>query len=149
MAELLAADGFDVTIVTSYPVLSPVSDETLEGEMLRAHVHRAGIRVRHARTLTAIEVGSPAAGPVLLTGTDRHGDPWSAECDGVVLVTQQASEDSLFRELAAQGVPAFIVGDAVAPRLISEAVFDGHRLGREIDRPDPGRPAPYLREHAG
>jgi len=39
-----------------------------------------------------------------------------------------------------------LIGDAVAPRIISEAVFDGHRLAREIDRPDPGRPVPYLRE---
>lgn len=32
--------------------------------------------------------------------------------------------------------------------MISEAIFDGHRLGREIDRPDPAQPAPYLREPA-
>ena len=35
-------EGFEVTVVTSYPVLSPVSDHTLEGDMLRAHVHQAG-----------------------------------------------------------------------------------------------------------
>ena len=39
-----------------------------------------------------------------------------------------------------------MIGDAVAPRIISEAVFDGHRLAREIDQPDPDRPVPYLRE---
>ena len=149
LAELLMADGYAVTIVTTYPVLSPVSDETLEGDMLRAHVHRAGIEVVHATTVTAI-AGGPAADPVLLTGADRYGEPWSHACDGVVLVTQQASEDSLYRELTGQddGLAVFRIGDAVAPRLISEAIFDGHRLGREIDGPDPARPVPYLREHA-
>jgi dimethylamine/trimethylamine dehydrogenase len=34
----------------------------------------------------------------------------------------------------------------VAPRLIADAIFDGHRLAREIDSPDPERPLPYLRE---
>jgi len=30
----------------------------------------------------------------------------------------------------------------------SEAIFDGHRLAREIDGQDPGYPAPYRRERA-
>jgi dimethylamine/trimethylamine dehydrogenase len=147
VAELLAAEGFEVTVVTTFPVLSPVSDETLEGDMLRAHLHRAGVTVQHATTITGIGAGS-------VTGHDRHGDPWSAGCDGIVLVTQQVSEDALYAELA--GDPAALaaagisglyrIGDAVAPRMISEAIFDGHRLAREIDDENPGQPAPYLRE---
>ncbi|MCY7300871.1 MAG: hypothetical protein LH616_16895, partial [Ilumatobacteraceae bacterium] len=33
-----------------------------------------------------------------------------------------------------------------SPRMISEVIFDGHRLGREIDSLDPRLPLPYLRE---
>src|SRR5262245_2503261 len=61
LAELLTADGYAVTIVTTYPVLSPVSDETLEGDMLRAHLHRAGIRAEHATTVTEIKPGPGSA----------------------------------------------------------------------------------------
>jgi len=147
VAELLAGEGFSVTVVTTFPVLSPVSDETLEGEMLRADVHRRGISVRRGLTITAIEVGS-------VRGVDEHGEPWSAQCDGVVLVTQQASDDRLYQELTGDpaaldraGIQAvYLIGDAVAPRIVSEAIFDGHRLAREIDGPDPSQPAPYLRE---
>jgi dimethylamine/trimethylamine dehydrogenase len=153
LAELLAAEGLEVSIVTTYPVLSPVSDETLEGEMLRAHVHAAGVRVVHATTVHALGAGDTA--PVLLTGEDRWGESWSAASDWVVLVTQQASDDALHAELTADGdalatagMRVFLIGDAAAPRMISEAVFDGHRLAREIDRPDPAIPAPYLRERA-
>ena len=154
VAELLAADGYEVTIVTTFAVLSPVSDETLEGEMLRAHLHRAGIRAVHATTITEIKPGGDGGGPWTVAGHDRHGDPWSAGCDGVVLVTQQASDDALYQELtgdpealAAAGIAAvYRIGDAVAPRLLSEAVFDGHRLAREIDSPDPATPLPYRRE---
>ena len=95
-------------------------------------------------------------GPWTAAGHDRYGEPWSAGCDGVVLVTQQASRDALYTELA--GDPAALaaagitglyrIGDAIAPRMISEAIFDGHRLAREIDTGDPGQPAPYLRERA-
>jgi len=149
VAEMLAADGFEVTVVTTFDVLSPVSDQTLEGDMLRAHLHRAGVKVRHATSITGVGVG-------IVTGHDRHGDPWSADCDGVVLVTQQASQDALYRELAgdkaalaAAGIGGlYRIGDAVAPRMISEAIFDGHRLAREIDGDDPAQPAPYRRERA-
>lgn len=71
-----------------------------------------------------------------------------------MLVTQQVSDDALYRELtddpealAAAGIEAvYRIGDAVAPRFISEAVFDGHRMAREIDGPDPYHPRPYDRE---
>ena len=149
VAQLLAGEGFAVTVITTFPVLSPVSDETLEGEMLRAHVHRAGVAVRRGATVTRIETGS-------VHGHNEHGEPWSAACDGVVLVTQQASDDQLYRDLTADpaalvraGIQAVqVIGDAVAPRMLSEAIFDGHRLAREIDRPDPSQPAPYRREPA-
>jgi dimethylamine/trimethylamine dehydrogenase len=155
IAELLAADGHEVSVVTSFAVLSPVSDETLEGDMLRAHLHQAGVRVVHATTITEIAPGPGGDGAHWsVRGHDRDGDPWSADCDGVVLVTQQASDDALYRELAgdpealaAAGIAAvYRIGDAVAPRLLSEAVFDGHRLAREIDSPDPATPLPYRRE---
>ena len=149
MAEFLAADGYEVTVVTTFDVLSPVSDQTLEGDMLRAHLHRAGVAVVPGTTVTGIGAGSA-------TGHDRHGEPWSAGCDGIVLVTQQAPHDALYLELAGDE-PALVaagigglyrIGDAAAPRMISEAIFDGHRLAREIDQKDPGQPAPYRRELA-
>ena len=155
VAELLAADGYEVTVVTTFAVLSPVSDQTLEGDMLRAHLHRAGVgsltRPRSPRSSRAPVTAAATAAEWAVAGHDRHGEPWSAGCDGVVLVTQQASDDALYRELAgdpealaAAGIAAvYRIGDAVAPRLLSEAVFDGHRLAREIDSPDPATPLPY------
>ena len=38
------------------------------------------------------------------------------------------------------------IGDCVAPQLIADAIFDGHRLAREIDAVDPATPLPYRRE---
>ena len=76
-----------------------------------------------------------------------------SSADAVVLVTQRLSDDGLYRELAAtrtarggRGRGGARIGDCVAPRLIADAIFDGHRLAREIDLPDPARPLPYLRE---
>ena len=49
-------------------------------------------------------------------------------------------------EPVAPFVDVFLIGDAQSPRWISEAVFDGHRLAREIDLPDPSFPAPTRRD---
>ena len=62
--------------------------------------------------------------------------------------THQPSEDTLHREfaadrdrLAAAGISAIhLIGDAVAPRMPSEAVFDGHRLPGRSRRPIPTSP---------
>jgi len=147
VAELLVREGFEVDLVTTHAVVSPVSDGTLEGNLLRRHLHGAGI-VAH-RGVTITEVGADA-----VTGVDEFDQPWSLATDAVVLVTLQESRDELFRalvdhadDLAVAGIEAvYRIGDAVAPRMISEAVFDGHRLAREIDSPDPTVPLPFLRE---
>jgi dimethylamine/trimethylamine dehydrogenase len=147
LAEKLVADGFDVDLVTCHDVVSPLSDETLEGALLRQHLHDIGIAMRTGVLLTGIQAGS-------LTARDHVGVPLELEADAVVLVTQRLSNEALFLELGgneealrSEGIEAvYRIGDCVAPRLIAEAVFEGHRLAREIDSEDPSVPLPYLRE---
>jgi dimethylamine/trimethylamine dehydrogenase len=147
LAEKLVADGFDVELVTCHDVVSPLSDETLEGALLRQHLHDTGIAMRTGVLLTGIQAGR-------LTARDHVGEPLELEADAVVLVTQRLSNEALFLELNGneealreEGIEAlYRIGDCVAPRLIAEAVFEGHRLAREIDSEDPSVPLPYLRE---
>jgi dimethylamine/trimethylamine dehydrogenase len=147
MAELLAKEGLDVTLVTPLEVVSPISDLTVEGPLLRRALHDAGIR-----TVTGVTIDRVGAGGA--SGETEFGDPWSLDVDGVVLVTQQVSDDALYHELAgdpeglaAAGIRRLIrIGDAVAPRMLSEAVFEGHRAAREIELADPMAVRIYDRE---
>jgi dimethylamine/trimethylamine dehydrogenase len=147
LAEKLVADGFEVELVTCHDLVSPLSDETLEGALLRQHLHDVGVYMRTGTLLTGIEPGRVAA-------KDGVGEPLELEADAVVLVTQRLSDESLYLELrgdeqalASEGIEAvYRIGDCVAPRLLAEAIFDGHRLGREIDCEDPAVPLPYKRE---
>jgi electron transfer flavoprotein alpha subunit len=59
------------------------------------------------------------------------------------------SDDALFHDLDGRRTGVFRIGDCVAPRLLAEAVFDGHRLAREIDCDDPEVALPWLRERVG
>jgi dimethylamine/trimethylamine dehydrogenase len=143
LAELLRLEGFDVELVTPYATVAFETDSRLEGVLLREHLEALGIRLRAEATIVEIT----AAGARLERGSDL-------EADGVVLATQRLAEESLYLELAAgtaaleaHGIAGlYRVGDCVAPRVLADAVFDGHRLGREIDSPDPATPLPYARE---
>jgi dimethylamine/trimethylamine dehydrogenase len=147
IAQVLAADGFDVHLVTSLEVVSPISDLTLEGPMLRRQLHESAVVAHRGVTVSAVEPGH-------VSGEDEFEEPWSLEADGIVLVTQRVSDDRVYRELTsdrarldAAGIEAvYRIGDCVAPRMISEAIFEGHRLAREIDGPHPEIALPFDRE---
>ncbi|MEQ8741471.1 MAG: dimethylamine dehydrogenase, partial [Hoeflea sp.] len=70
------------------------------------------------------------------------------------LVTGRRSNSGLFTELKSrrsewekEGIQAiYHIGDCYAPRLIADCVFDGHRLAREFESPNPQYPLPFIRE---
>ena len=147
IAELLANEGYEVHLVTPHHVVSPMSDGSLEGPMLRRHLHDLGIAMHRGITVRQREDDR-------ITGETEFEDPWSLEIDDLVLVTHQLPNDAIHRELVSMpeqltdaGISGlYLIGDARSPRWISEAVFDGHRLAREIDLPDPSFPAPMRRD---
>ena len=147
IAELLALEGFEVELVTCLDQVAPVCDETLEGPLLRRRLHERGVALRRGVTITRIDEQQ-------LTGFDEFDEPITLEASGIVLVTQRLSDDALYHELAADPgllekwgiVGLYRIGDCVAPRIPADAIFDGHRLGREIDSPTPATPLPYRRE---
>jgi dimethylamine/trimethylamine dehydrogenase len=142
MAELLRGEGYEVTLAAANDVVAPLCDETLEGPMLRRHLHELGVRQLAGHVVERVD-------PAGAAGSGPYDEPFELECDAVVLVTQRLSDDGLWRALKADRGDAravFAIGDCVAPRLIADAIFDGHRLAREIDSPDPSLPLPYRRE---
>jgi len=147
IAELLAREGYGVDFVTCHDAVAPYCEQTLEARPVRERLNELGIRAHRGVVVDRI-----AEAGIELEG--EFGARAELEVSGVVLVTQRLSDDALYRELAADpaalehaGIEALHrIGDCVAPRLIADAIFDGHRLAREIDTADPSRPLPYLRE---
>jgi dimethylamine/trimethylamine dehydrogenase len=170
LAELLADRGRAVTLVTQYDKLAPYTDCTLEGPNLRRMLREKGMRGIVGHGLDRAEAG----GTLRLFLHDVHRDDWrrsgepaagtvprrrgtdvlELECDSLVLCTSRRSRTGLWRALQAlkprwpefglRGVHQ--VGDCLAPRYLADAVFDGHRLAREIEAPDPERPLSIRRE---
>jgi dimethylamine/trimethylamine dehydrogenase len=125
-AELALQRGRTVTYHSPFTVVAPLLDETLEAPALRPRLAAAGL--------------ATAPLPASLADVDAGA---------IVLVTQRRSDDSLYHALVddpgdVEGV--YRVGDCVAPRILADAIFDGHRLAREIDSADPAVALPWLRE---
>ncbi len=147
LAERLAVEGYSVELATCHEQIAPYCDETLEGSLLRQHLHEVGVAQRRGFVLGGIQPG-------LVTGADEFGEQVELGADSVVLVTQRLSDDALYHELQSDGSvlgeagieAVYRVGDCVAPRIPADAIFDGHRLAREIDSEDPAVPLPYRRE---
>ena len=142
LAELLAREGREVELVSGHETIVPFCAETLEDVLVRERLRECGVAMRAGTVLKRIEPGS-------LTLEDAAGQSLELPAAGVVLVTQRVSDDALFHELDGRRTGVFRIGDCVAPRLLAEAVFDGHRLAREIDCDDPEVALPWLRERVG
>jgi dimethylamine/trimethylamine dehydrogenase len=152
LAEKLALEGKTVTYLTHLGHVAPYMDFTLEAPNQHRKLHKLGVELLTLMVPKRIEPGKV----VMTYAYDEDGHEKVFETDAVVLVTGRRSNEALYRELKdkvgfsalkASGVNAlYRVGDCVAPRLIADAIFDAHRLAREIDSPNPEEPLPFKRE---
>jgi dimethylamine/trimethylamine dehydrogenase len=151
LSEKLARAGKEVLLITPMPSAGMYMAFTGENLDMDPLLRKLGVRVVASHVVDQIEAGRLIGHPVI---APEELIEWKA--DSVVLVTQRIANDDLYRELRAtkevlkdDGITGlYRIGDSFAPRLnVADAIFDGHRLGREIDSADPSVPLPYIREN--
>jgi dimethylamine/trimethylamine dehydrogenase len=104
----------------------------LEQERIQHKLMQMGLQLYPQHVLSQIEHAC-----VRLTNT-ISGEGLELQRDGVVLVSDRVSNDSLYYELKPALVEGKIqslrlIGDAEAPNIIAQAVFSGHLAAREFD----------------
>lgn len=150
LAEKFRREGREVTLVTPHSQIAPYMFFTLEGWQMNRLLHELGVRLISEHMVT--EIGAGRALGCHVFATDR---PVESAADAIVLVTHRVSNDGLYKTLKADpqtlqanGITGlYRIGDCVVPRLIAEAIFDGHRLAREIDTANPPVALPFIREN--
>jgi dimethylamine/trimethylamine dehydrogenase len=148
MVEMLLAAGKQVTVITPFANFAQYMFFTGEAFRVNRTLRAQGVKIIPAHIVLEITERGPRGQSVWAP------DPISWPADAVVLVTQREPCDTLYHEvgadserLAREGIESiYRIGDCVAPRLIAECIFDGHRLAREIDSQDPATPLPFVRE---
>ena len=132
LAELLATNGCEVTLVTPAPTISAWTEYTLEQERIYKRLLSLNVTLLPHHALAS---HSPTTATVTQTFTSAES---TLACDAIVMVTDRIPNDALYHELK----PALadgrlkslrIIGDAEAPNIIAQAVFAGHLAAREFD----------------
>ncbi len=124
LAELLAGDGRQVTIMTRWPAVS-AQNLGLWNELswVYATLDELGVRITPNSWVKQIEGSHVTCYNVY---SERE---WVEEFDNVVLVTMKYSNDALYKALKYNGAPHVKrIGDAVAPRWVSEATREATHL---------------------
>jgi dimethylamine/trimethylamine dehydrogenase len=132
VAELLAQNNCEVTLVTPAPSISYWTQFTLEQTRIlkRLNALKVNLLANHF-------IASHSPTTVTVTNSITSTELTLA-CDAIVMVTDRLPNDALYHELQ----PALadgrlkslrLIGDAEAPNIIAQAVFSGHLAAREFD----------------
>jgi dimethylamine/trimethylamine dehydrogenase len=140
VAEKLARDGLEVSLVTPAGTASSWTRYTDERDRIQKRLLELGVRLETGMAIASLGKGKAV---VACAYTDRTRD---VEAASVVMVTARVPRDSLYRELA-ERVDIVPIGDCLAPGTIANAVYSGHRFAREMDAEASGE-VPFRREHA-
>ena len=148
LAELLAAQDHEVTLVTPAPDVSNWTNNTLEQARIQTRVLEAGIEVIPQRTIARV-TGDEAISRCRFTGRETP-----LEADAVVLVTARLPREELVAGFTAvlddwadAGLASVTaVGDAWVPGTIATAVWEGHRFAEELETLRDPDATPFRRE---
>ena len=136
LAELLAAQGYEVTLVTAAPLISYWSQYTLEQGRIQRRLTDLGVTFH-------VQHKPQAIGPDFVRLVSVvNGRAQDVAAESVILVTDRQPNDALYQTLKpalAEGKLASlrVVGDAEAPNIIAQAVFSGHLAAREHEETAP------------
>ncbi len=130
LAELLAREGFEVTIVTPESKVSAWTVNTMEQHKIHRRLVEAGVAVV-TDTAVLSHAGDTAMLACTYTGRER-----STACDALVTVTLRMPDDQVLHDLHALGFArAQAIGDAHCPGTIAEAVHSGRLYAEELHAP--------------
>jgi dimethylamine/trimethylamine dehydrogenase len=131
LAEVLAAAGKQVVLVTPQALVSAWTENTMEQRRIHARLVAAGVTIVLSSALTA---AGPDGIRFACVYTDRET---TFAADALAMVTARLPNDELAIELAeaGRGPAVQAIGDALAPGTIASAVWDGHRYAEELDDP--------------
>jgi dimethylamine/trimethylamine dehydrogenase len=136
LAELLAGQGCEVTLVTPAPSISYWSQHTMEQDRILERLTTLGVGLHTQHTVKTMRPDDITLSNMVA------GNTLDLPCDGVVLIADRLPDDTLYRELK----PALaekrlstlrVVGDAEAPGIIAQAVYSGYLAAREFDEDAP------------
>ena len=134
IADHLSSEYEDVSFVTPASVVSPWTVYTLEQERIQAALIHQGVKISISRKVVSVHNGQ------IETACMFGGQTSVMDCSTLILITERFVNNSLVDTLREQLTPdqklpgVTVIGDALAPGLIADAVFSGHLAARDFQR---------------
>ena len=126
VVELLLDQGREVELVSRFATLFPLSTNPADAAFLPARLVQKGLRWRLYSWALGVEGGTVTLVDLLGGGEE------TVEADTVVLALPAVADAALYHELKAASRSVHRIGDAVAPRRIDHALYEGMLAGREL-----------------
>ncbi len=130
-AEFLANQGKTVHMITSSLFIAAELGPSQDLYLARQRLLQKG--VTFTPDIAVMEVGGES-GDKTVKGFNVYSNAWNewGPYDTVVLAMGQKADDSLYMSLKGKVKELYRIGDSVAPRKVDMAIWEGHRVGREI-----------------
>ncbi|MRR35981.1 mycofactocin system FadH/OYE family oxidoreductase 2, partial [bacterium] len=130
-AEFLANQGKTVHVITSSLFVGAELGPTQDLYLTRQRLLQKG--VTFTPDLAVMEVAGET-GAKTVKGFNVYSNQWDewGPFDAIVLAMGQKVDESLYFSLKGKVNELYRVGDCVAPRKVDMAIWEGHRIGREI-----------------
>ena len=130
-AEFLANQGKTVHMITSSLFIAAELGPSQDLYLARQRLLQKG--VTFTPDIAVMEVAGES-GAKTVKGFNVYSNVWNewGPYDTIVLAMGQKANDSLYMSLKGKIPELYRIGDAVAPRKVDMAIWEGHRIGREI-----------------
>ena len=151
IAELLADEGYRVSLLTGASEVSAWTRNTMEQQFIQSRLLSKNVALQLSAGLAGVS-GGCAQIACIYTGNRRE-----IETDSLVFATSRSPCDNLARSLrqrqnewADSGLRSVtVIGDALAPATIAHAVYAGRKYAEELDARMPAPDTvPFKRELA-
>ncbi len=130
-AEFIANQGKKLDMITSSLFICAELGPTQDLYSSRQRLLQKG--VTFTPDIAVMEVGGEA-GAKSVKGFNVYSNVWYdwGPYDSLVLVMGQQVDDDLYMSLKGKVPELYRIGDCVSPRKVDMAIWEGHKLGREI-----------------
>lgn len=137
LADHLSAAGHSIIFVTSASIVSPWTEYTLEQPRVQKTLIEQGVTIIANKIVSGIsDDGSGVITECVFTGAKTV-----QACGALLLVTERLPHKTLHTKLLEAGslqssdgskLNIELLGDALAPGLIADAIFSGHLVARDF-----------------
>ncbi|MDO9309732.1 MAG: mycofactocin system FadH/OYE family oxidoreductase 2 [Deltaproteobacteria bacterium] len=130
-AEFLANQGKKVDMITSSLFICAELGPTQDLYSSRQRLLQKG--VTFTPDIAVMEVGGEA-GAKTVKGFNVYSNVWNewGPYDSLVLAMGQQVDDDLYMSLKGKVPELYRIGDCVSPRKVDMAIWEGHKIGREL-----------------